>query len=261
MSIAEEFSPDVASLMVFFIYASVLISLVLSMALLLAGIGLIKRAAWGGGFALVFSFLRFVWWIFELTAYLLIVLHIPGDGEKLIAACIAAFALLLKGILPVVNLIIGIQTLKRGGVSNIHISPLPPETGHLNDPEGLTASTEIFSRRTDTISVQEIRNSAFIREHKLDSLNAFKEPIRNFVGRDPDCQLTITGDRYVSGKHCMLMRDEHGNYILSDVGSSEGTFLLRDHKKIRLSSPMPIFSGDTVLIGSTKLIFSFLSTN
>ena len=69
-----------------------------------------------------------------------------------------------------------------------------------------------------------------------------------FLGRDPTCSIPLH-DFGVSRKHAMIMPDGHGNYILRDLGSTngtlvngvlvEGTRVLRDGEKI--------FVGDTVL--------------
>jgi predicted component of type VI protein secretion system len=49
-------------------------------------------------------------------------------------------------------------------------------------------------------------------------------------------------DGYVSGLHCRVARESDGRIYLTDVGSSNGTF-------IRLRSEQPLQAGDILLMG------------
>ncbi|MFH1268695.1 MAG: FHA domain-containing protein, partial [Planctomycetota bacterium] len=46
---------------------------------------------------------------------------------------------------------------------------------------------------------------------------------QNLIGRHPDCPIAIT-DRTVSGRHAVI-HGEGGEFVLQDIGSSNGTFV------------------------------------
>ncbi|MGC3997290.1 MAG: FHA domain-containing protein [Anaeromyxobacter sp.] len=66
----------------------------------------------------------------------------------------------------------------------------------------------------------------------------------NAVGRE-NGDVTFPGDRYVSGRHARI-DVSGGTALLTDVGSSNGTF-------VRLDGPATLASGDQVLIGAQLL--------
>jgi pSer/pThr/pTyr-binding forkhead associated (FHA) protein len=67
------------------------------------------------------------------------------------------------------------------------------------------------------------------------------------IGADPDNDLVITGDSYVSGRHACL-RYENGSVVLADQNSHNGTFL--NGNRLRDVS-MAVKSGDRVKIGNS----------
>lgn len=68
------------------------------------------------------------------------------------------------------------------------------------------------------------------------------------IGADPACDISIDGDAYISGKHCMLEARDKKLY-LKDYPSTNGTFL----NNSRIFSETEIVSGDVIQIGDTKL--------
>lgn len=67
------------------------------------------------------------------------------------------------------------------------------------------------------------------------------------VGKDPDCDLSMPDDGYVSRRHARISRSEGMTY-LEDLGSSNGTFL-----KVR--RPIILEPGDEILLGTSVLRF------
>lgn len=73
---------------------------------------------------------------------------------------------------------------------------------------------------------------------------------RNIFGRHSDCSFVIK-DKGVSGNHCKVELVNQRDYVLSDLNSSNGTYL--NGRKI--STGEKIREGDVVTLGSTKLLF------
>ncbi len=68
------------------------------------------------------------------------------------------------------------------------------------------------------------------------------------IGRSADCELLLDDD-YVSTRHATLHLDEQGRWILTDVGSTNGTFL----NETRVVAPMVVTPADTIRIGRTQM--------
>lgn len=60
-------------------------------------------------------------------------------------------------------------------------------------------------------------------------------------------------DPYVSPVHCMVWREVDGTHWISDVGSTNGTWVRRDGITWRVRTPSPIMPGDTIIIGRTSI--------
>src|SRR4029079_5890 len=72
--------------------------------------------------------------------------------------------------------------------------------------------------------------------------NAFLIPKEGFhLGRERGNAL-FGDDAYMSGLHCLLSVDLESGVWLTDLGSSNGTF-------VRLRQPQPVSSGDLLLMG------------
>jgi pSer/pThr/pTyr-binding forkhead associated (FHA) protein len=69
------------------------------------------------------------------------------------------------------------------------------------------------------------------------------------VGRDSR-QLPIT-DNTVSRRHCELLPGEDGEWILRDLGSSNGTYVNGG----RVTKTRPLKLGDQIRVGRTILVF------
>jgi len=80
-------------------------------------------------------------------------------------------------------------------------------------------------------------------EYELDS-----SPLT--VGRNPDSDVRIDGDDFVSGDHAKFSPRADGIWI-DDAGSTNGTYL----NGIRLTRARKLAAGDVVRIGETDLRF------
>ena len=71
----------------------------------------------------------------------------------------------------------------------------------------------------------------------------------NFVGRDPECALTIPSGQ-VSRQHARIVVDD-GRATLQDLESKNGTRVGRR----RIQEEVPLSDGDEVRIGPALLVF------
>lgn len=67
------------------------------------------------------------------------------------------------------------------------------------------------------------------------------------MGRAGGCTIQVLDDTFVSSVHCRVFRDEAGNAIVEDLGSTNGTYLNGD----RIHVPKPLHQGDRIQIGGT----------
>jgi diguanylate cyclase (GGDEF)-like protein len=72
------------------------------------------------------------------------------------------------------------------------------------------------------------------------------------LGRDLEAELPLR-DIGISRRHAMVERDALGRYIVSDLGSTNGTRLNGQ----LLAAPTPLNEGDKVIVGTTVLRFTF----
>jgi len=69
------------------------------------------------------------------------------------------------------------------------------------------------------------------------------------IGRTPDCDITIDNPA-ISRKHAAIEYKEEG-YLLTDLGSSNGTFLNGE----KITGPTPLKPGDVVGLAKFELLF------
>lgn len=70
------------------------------------------------------------------------------------------------------------------------------------------------------------------------------------IGRKEACDIRITGDKSVSGNHCLLKKINDDTIAVVDLNSSNGTYL-NDSKVLREEY---VTDGDTLEIGRTRYI-------
>ena len=60
----------------------------------------------------------------------------------------------------------------------------------------------------------------------------------------------LGSDIEISRQHARITRDQHGQYVIEDLGSTNGTFV----NGARLSAPQVLHPGDTIEVGDTRLV-------
>lgn len=68
------------------------------------------------------------------------------------------------------------------------------------------------------------------------------------IGRSGDCAL-ILDDDYVSGDHASLARRANGDWVVTDLGSTNGTFV----NEVRVVAPTVVTASDSLRIGRTQM--------
>lgn len=71
------------------------------------------------------------------------------------------------------------------------------------------------------------------------------------IGRSPQCSVVLDDDSMVSRKHALVQREESGQYLLSDLGSRNGTTC----NGVPVTSPVSLSDGDSFVIGSHRFAF------
>jgi hypothetical protein len=68
------------------------------------------------------------------------------------------------------------------------------------------------------------------------------------IGRSTECAL-ILDDDYVSGDHASLARRQGGDWVVTDLGSTNGTFV----NEVRVTVPTVVTASDSLRIGRTQM--------
>lgn len=68
------------------------------------------------------------------------------------------------------------------------------------------------------------------------------------IGRTSDCEL-ILADDFVSSRHARLDRRPDGTWVLSDLGSTNGTFV----NDVRIAGPTPVTVADTIRVANVQM--------
>jgi pSer/pThr/pTyr-binding forkhead associated (FHA) protein len=76
------------------------------------------------------------------------------------------------------------------------------------------------------------------------------------IGRDPGaCQLTLERDHGVSRRHASVAPGPDGNWVYRDLGSANGSWLITDGGRRRLTEEHRLADGDRIELGATGLLF------
>lgn len=68
------------------------------------------------------------------------------------------------------------------------------------------------------------------------------------IGRSAGCALVLDDD-YVSSDHASLVRTPKGDWVLTDLGSTNGTFV----NEVRVVTPTVVTPSDSLRIGRTQM--------
>lgn len=68
------------------------------------------------------------------------------------------------------------------------------------------------------------------------------------IGRGADCELVLDDD-YVSTQHAELQRGPSGDWTLTDLGSTNGSYV----NGVRVTTPTTVTRDDTLRIGRTQM--------
>jgi pSer/pThr/pTyr-binding forkhead associated (FHA) protein len=68
------------------------------------------------------------------------------------------------------------------------------------------------------------------------------------IGRSAECALVLEDD-YVSGDHASLARRQNGDWVVTDLGSTNGTFV----NEVRVVTPTVVTPTDSLRIGRTQM--------
>jgi pSer/pThr/pTyr-binding forkhead associated (FHA) protein len=74
------------------------------------------------------------------------------------------------------------------------------------------------------------------------------------IGRDAQNDLALPDDPLVSHQHARI-RQEGDTYVVEDLHSTNGTFLERELKVTRITSPQLLLPNDVIRVGSARLVF------
>jgi len=68
------------------------------------------------------------------------------------------------------------------------------------------------------------------------------------IGRSEACELVLDDD-YVSNMHAQLSHRDNGTWVLSDLGSTNGTFV----NQVKITHPTPVGVHDIIRIGEVQM--------
>lgn len=71
------------------------------------------------------------------------------------------------------------------------------------------------------------------------------------IGTANDCTIRIV-DEYASAHHCRIVQ-RNGQTLITDLGSTNGTWIEHSGKQTRAVGPTPIFPGCTLILGRTRI--------
>jgi pSer/pThr/pTyr-binding forkhead associated (FHA) protein len=75
------------------------------------------------------------------------------------------------------------------------------------------------------------------------------------IGRDAQNDLALPDDPMVSHQHACI-RHVGDTYVIEDLQSTNGTFLEREFKVTRITSPQQLRPNDVIRVGSIRLVFA-----
>ena len=118
-------------------------------------------------------------------------------------------------------------------ITRAHASPLSEQTVALSGTPG----------------IDEI---AFLVDYSGDG-HPYRLGADNRIGRDPRAEIRVEDDR-ASREHARL-KLEDGRFVLYDLGSTNGTRLVREGRRRKLAAPAALQDLDVIEVGEARLVF------
>lgn len=75
------------------------------------------------------------------------------------------------------------------------------------------------------------------------------------IGTAEGCDIRVV-DEYASAHHAVIFRDRSGQHWIRDLGSTNGTYRIRDGLRTKVDAAASLRPGDTVIVGRTSLPWS-----
>ncbi len=77
------------------------------------------------------------------------------------------------------------------------------------------------------------------------------------LGRDPaSCQVVLSGDESVSRQHATISPRADGSWIIRDLGSANGTWIVRGRERQRVVGEHVLREGEQIDLGNTRVVVS-----
>jgi DNA-binding CsgD family transcriptional regulator len=86
----------------------------------------------------------------------------------------------------------------------------------------------------------------------VDSVELPADGASVLIGRTPNARVDLSHDASVSRRHARLTCTD-GEWVVEDIGSSGGTYLMRDGRRRKVTSPYGLCHGDRICVGRTIL--------
>lgn len=72
------------------------------------------------------------------------------------------------------------------------------------------------------------------------------------IGTGEDCDIRVS-DEYASRDHCLVFRYANGDVFVGDLGSTNGTRIMRSGVTTNVRGTAPLAVGDTLIVGRTHI--------
>lgn len=146
---------------------------------------------------------------------------------------------------PVVEYIVVPQVLFALSEDFAKLGALQPDEGHLSRTQVTQPEVEGDPDRGPALVLVHGLNRG-----RVHALAPPGDPWR--IGRDPDLEIPLEYDPFVSEHHAEVVRDG-GDHVLADAYSTNGTYL--NWEKLDRGGRRPLQAGDVVGIGKTLLVY------
>lgn len=132
-------------------------------------------------------------------------------------------------------------------------APAAPQTRVASNAGATEARATPLSEHTVALGPRvAIKEIAFLVDYSGDG-HALRLGADNRIGRDSGSEVALS-DSGASREHSRI-KLEDGRFVLYDLGSTNGTRLVRAGRRRRLAAPAPLQDLDIIEIGETRLVF------